>query len=71
MSTSKLFARRLIGGRVSTDRALFRKCCKTTELVEGPSTFDSQPRIDEERSLKVDKEAIWKLCTGLACENRE
>ena len=71
MSTSKLFARRLLGGKVSADRALFRECCMMTEPVQGASTADSQLRIDEERSLEVDKEVIVKLYNDPACKNRE
>ena len=66
MSTSKLVARRLVGGKISADRALLRECCKITELVQGASTVDSQLRIDEERSLEVDKEVIGELYNGPA-----
>lgn len=58
MSTSKLFARRLLGGKVSAERALLRECCKMAEPVQGGSVADSQLRIDEERSLEVDNEVI-------------
>ena len=68
MSISKLFARRLFGGRrrlcggsVSAERALLRDCCKITEPVQGGSTADSQLRIDEERSIGFGKEVIAKL----------
>ena len=68
MSTSKLFARRLFGGRrrlcggsVSAERALLRDCCKITEPVQGGSTADSQLSIDEERSLGFEREVIGKL----------
>lgn len=64
MSTSKLFARRLAGGKVSADRALFRDCCRITELMQGTSMVDSQLRIDEESSLEVDEEVIGKLYNG-------
>ena len=69
MSTSKLFARRLLGGKISADRALLRDCCKITVPVQGGSIADSQLRIDEERSLEADKEVIRKLYDGAACES--
>ena len=69
MSTSKLFARLLLGGKVSAERALLRDCCKMTEPVQGGSIADSQLMIDEERSLEVDKEVIWKLYNGAAGES--
>ena len=52
MFTSKLFARRLLGGKVSADCALFREGLRTTKAV-GASSADRQLRIDEERSLEV------------------
>lgn len=67
MSTFKLFARHLLGAKVSADRALFRECCKMTEPVQGVSTVDSQLRIDEERSLEVHREVIVKLYKGPTC----
>ena len=66
MSTSKLFARRLLGGKISAERALLRDCCKITVLIGGGSIADSQLRTDEERSLGVDKEVIGKLCVNRA-----
>lgn len=83
MSTSKLFARRLLGGKVSVERArlrdcckvseeraLLRDCCRITEPVQGGSIADSQLRIDEERSLEVVNEVIGKLYNGPACDSR-
>ena len=70
MSTSKLFARRLLGGKISVERALLRDCCKITVPIQGGSIADSQLMTDEERSLEVDKEVIGKLCNGAACESR-
>ena len=68
MSTSRLFARclfggrrRLCGGSVSAERALLRDCCKITEPEQESSTADSQLRIDEERSLDFEREVIAKL----------
>ena len=55
--------------KVSVERALLRDCCKMTEPVQGSSMADSQLRIDEERSLEVDKEVIGKLYNGAACES--
>lgn len=66
-STSKLFARRLFGGRVSTERARLRDCCKITEPVQEGSTADSQLSIDEEQLLEFDKEVIGKLYNSGAC----
>ena len=71
MSTSKLFARRSLGGtrglsrgRPSAERALLRDCCTITEPVREGSTADSQLRIDDERSLDFNTEFMGKLCVN-------
>ena len=66
MSNSRLFARRLLGGKVSAERALLRDLCKMTGPIQGGSIADSQLSTDEERSLEVDMDVIGKLYNGAA-----
>ena len=67
MSSSKIFARRLFGGKVSEDCALFHGRCKMAEPVQGTPAADSQLRVDEERSPEVNGEVIVKLYDDSAC----